>query len=396
MKFSALFRARCGLGSAIAAMALALIAGCGGGGSAGVDTGTTAAAYTAGPVSGFGSIIVNGVRFDDSSASVEDEDGQRGGSVDLKLGVMVEIDSDVIDELTHRAHALRIRFGSEIVGPVESVDPAASSFVALGQTVEVRPATVFDDSLTGGIAGLAGHTVGVHALFDAATGHYIATRIEDRNAPEFYKLRGVVSENDASAKTFKIGGALISYAGIAADALPSAFGDGLRVRVRLQTVQVNGAWVAVTIRSGVRKLEDIDRARLRGSVTALTSPTLFEVNGIPVDASTAAIEHGPVVLGARVEVRGKASEGTIVASRVKVLREDDDEVCGIELHGTISNLDTSAKTFTLRGVTVNYAFPVLFKDGNAAQLADGVRVEVKGVLSVDRNTLKALVIEFED
>ena len=193
MKFSALFRARCGLGSAIAAMALALIAGCGGGGSAGVDTGTTAAAYTAGPVSGFGSIIVNGVRFDDRSASVEDEDGQRGGSVDLKLGVMVEIDSDVIDELTHRAHALRIRFGSEIVGPVESVDPAAGSFVALGQTVEVRPATVFDDSLTGGIAGLAGHTVGVHALFNAATGHYIATRIEDRNAPEFYKLRGVVS-----------------------------------------------------------------------------------------------------------------------------------------------------------------------------------------------------------
>lgn len=396
MNLSVLARAPRGLAGAIAALAFALIAGCGGG-SAGVDSGTTtAAAFTAGPISGFGSIIVNGVRFDDSSAEIEDEDGARHGRDDLKLGAMVEVESEAIDDNTSRAHALRIRFGSEIVGPVESVDTAANSFVVLGQTVEVRPATVFDDSLSGGVAGLAGQTVEVHALFDAANGHYIATRIEDKANPAFYKLRGVISAHDATAKTFRIGDALISYAGVAADALPPAFGDGLRVRVRLQTTPVAGAWVAVTIRSGVRRVEDIDRARLRGSVTALTSPTAFEVNGIPVDASNAEIEHGPVVLGARVEVRGRASEGTIVATRVKVLREDDDEVCGIELHGTISNLDTTAETFTLRGTTVSYAAPVLFKDGSAAQLVDGVQLEVKGVLSADGNTLKALVIEFEN
>lgn len=397
MNFRNFAWARLGLAGVAAALAAALVAGCGGGGGSSSDGGTdaAAAAYTAGPISGYGSIIVNGVRFEDSAATIEDDDGDGGGSDDLKLGVMVEVESGAIDDSTGRARALRIRFGSEIVGPVESVDAAAGTFVVLGQTVEVRDTTVFDDSIAGGLAGLSGLTVEVHALFDAASGHYVATRIEDEDSVLFFKLRGVVSAHDPVNKTFQIGDAVISYAGIAESALPPLFGDGLRVRVRLQTAQVNGQWVAVTIRSGVRKVEDHDMARLRGTVTAFTSETAFEVNGIPVDASAARIDDGPVSLGARVEVRGSASDGTIVATRVKVLRDDDDEVRGIELHGTVSALDTSARTFVLRGVTVSYAGPVLFKDGGEAQLADGVQLEVKGVLGADQTTLTALVIEFE-
>ena len=49
-----------------------LIAACGGGG--GGLTADSATAYAAGPITGFGSIIVNGIRFDDSSASVLDDD----------------------------------------------------------------------------------------------------------------------------------------------------------------------------------------------------------------------------------------------------------------------------------------------------------------------------------
>ncbi|HET9821328.1 MAG TPA: hypothetical protein VFQ16_05830, partial [Burkholderiaceae bacterium] len=55
------------------AVALALgvtLSGCGGG----VETGGTGASntYAEGPITGFGSVIVNGVRFDDRSADVED------------------------------------------------------------------------------------------------------------------------------------------------------------------------------------------------------------------------------------------------------------------------------------------------------------------------------------
>lgn len=384
---------RWGLGGALAVLAATLMAACGGGSGGSGDT--SASTFAAGPVSGFGSVIVNGVRFDDSGAEVQSEDGERGSSADLKLGTMVEIESGAIDDSTNRARALRIRFGSEIVGPVSEVDSVASSFVVLGQTVDVKPETVFDDSLSGDVADLLGQVVEVHALLDAATGHYVATRIEAKANALFYKLRGVVSALNATDKTFQIGGAPISYANVNPADLPALFGDGLKVRVRLQTTQVDGKWVAVTIRSGVRKVEDHDFARLRGSVTALTDATHFEVNGVPVDASAARIDNGPVTLGARVEVRGAARDGTIIAARVSVLNDDDDAIRGIELHGTISELNTSDKHFMLRGVKVDYSRTLLFKDGGEAQLANGVQVEVKGRLSADRSTLTAVVIEFE-
>lgn len=385
---------RWGLGGVAAVLAAALVAACGGGGGGSGTDGTTATTFAAGPISGFGSIIVNGVRFDDSGAEIENEDGERGGSDDLQLGTMVEIESGDIDDSTGRARAVRIRFGSEIVGPVESVAPDNTSFVVLGQTVDIKPATVLDDSLPADPQQWTGLVVEVHALLDGASGHYVATRIEDEDSPAFFKLRGVVSGLDTSARTFRIGDALISYS--ETTVLPPLFDNGLRVRVRLQTTQVDGAWPAVTIRSGVRKVEDFDVARLRGTVTALTNPTEFEVNGVPVDARAARIDDGPVTLGARVEVRGTARNGTIIALRVKVLDDDADEIRGIELHGTISALDTTAKTFVLRGVTVDYSGTVLFKDGSQADLADGAQVEVKGRLSEDRSTLSAVAIEFED
>ncbi len=386
-----------GWGWAPAAVALsvtALVVGCGGGGGGGGAVGATA--YTVGPVRGFGSIIVNGVRFDDSSAQVENEDGVRGSSDDIKLGSMVEVESEKVDDSTGRAKASRIRFGSELVGPVASIDTANSSFVVLDQTVDVKPETVFDDSLAGGLASLTGKVVEVHAQLDAATGHHVATRVEAETGATAFKLRGVVSALDATAKTFKIGAAVINYGSIAAADLPAGLADGLKVRVKLQTAQVNGQWVATSVRSGERHIEDHDDGRLMGNVTAFTSATAFEVNGIAVDASSARIDNGPVTADSRVEVRGSVKDGKVVATRVTVLKASDDSVRGVELHGTISDVDTTAKTFLLRGLKVSFAGTVTYERGTEAQLVAGAKVEAKGALSADGTTLSAALIRFED
>jgi Domain of unknown function (DUF5666) len=382
-----------------ALMAVGLITACGGGGGSGSGgTGTTpASAFTAGPVRGFGSIIVNGVRFDDSGAEIENEDGVRGSSDDLRLGSMVEIESGRIDDSAGRATAVRIRFGSEIKGPVASVDVAANSFVVLGQVIEVKPETVFDDSLgASSVAGLVGKIVEVHAQRDAATGHYVATRIEAEDGATGFKLRGTISALDTTAKTFRIGDAVISYASLNAADIPAGLADGMRLRVRVATAQVDGKWVATSIRGGDRRVEDHGDARLQGNVTAFTSATSFEVNGIPVDASAARIDKGPVTAGSIVEVRGSAKDGTLVAERVKVLDGRDDSISGVELHGTISGVDSGAKTFLLRGVKVAYGGSVSYERGTEAQLVDGAKVEVKGTLSDDRSTLSAALIKFED
>jgi Domain of unknown function (DUF5666) len=388
--------------------ALAITA-CGGGGDGGNAAQSTASGSTfaSGPITGFGSVIVNGVRFDDSNATVTDDDGIGHRSDELRLGMMTEIDSAAItgdDNGGLRSLARAIRFGSEIVGPVTSVAADGSSLVVLGETVKVNPTTLLDDRLVGGLAALVPGTsvVEIHGVLDVTTGIYTATRIEPKPNALFFKLRGVVSNIDKTAHTLRIGSGTetVSYDAIAAN-VPAALDNGLLVRVRLQTTQVAGQWVAATIVSGVRKLEDHDEAEIEGTITASTFETdkKFSVNGIAVDASNAVFPNGSagIVLGARVEVKGKAVAGVVIATRVNVEDEHDREVEGFELHGAISALDATAKTFVLRGVTVSFAATTIeFRKGTVADIANGKKVEVKGVRSADGSTLTATRISFED
>ncbi|MEP7299032.1 MAG: DUF5666 domain-containing protein [Burkholderiales bacterium] len=387
--------------------ALAITA-CGGGGS-GSSTDTAAAgttSFASGPITGFGSVIVNGVRFDDSKASISDDDGVAHTSGELRLGMMAEIESAGIVSDSSGSHSLAraIRFGSELVGPVSAIAADGSSIVVLGETVQINPATLFDDRLVGGITALVAGTtiVEVHGLLDAATGAYTATRIEPKPNAPFFKIRGVVSNIDKTAHTLRIGTGTdtISYDAISAT-VPTTLDNGLLVRVRLQTTQVAGQWVAATVVSGVRKLEDHDEAELEGAITATTFETdkKFSVNGIAVDATNATFPDGTagIVLGARVEVKGSAVNGVVVATRVSIETEHEREDAGFELHGAISALDTTAKTFVLRGVTVNYGgSAVEFRKGTAADLANDRKVEVKGTRSADGTTLTATRISFED
>ncbi len=387
-----------------AAAAGVLLVACGGGGGNGSEAtvggapdGTTAA-WADGPISGLGSIIVNGVRYDDSDARVEnDDDGSVRSASSLKVGMMVEVRSSRVDDASQSARASHIRFGSEIVGPIASVDAGASSIVVLDQTIDIKSTTVFDDSLSSGLAALsAGTVVEVHALRDAATGRYTATRIEDKPGATSYRLRGVVSQLDTGTKAFNLGAARVSYAN--ATEVNAGLADGQRVRVTLQTTKVAGAWVAIAVRSGLKRVDDSSDGRIHGTVTAFDASSAFEVNGVRVDASGAEFKPNAaaVALGVYVRVRGNVVNGVLVAREVKVDgRNSSDSMRDVEIHGAVSNLDTSARTFTVRDVKVDYSGPIDWHDGGVDNLANGRSVEVKGVWSNDHSTLKATKIEFE-
>jgi hypothetical protein len=370
-----------------------LLAGCGGG----VGTGGTGT-YASGPITGFGSIIVNGVRFDDTSASVLDDDNGGRDRTELKLGMTVDIDGGAISTTTTglSATATRIRFGSELLGPVAAVDRSAGTLTVLGQTVKVAVETVFDEDLPGGLAAVAvGRIVEVYALFDAATGSYNATRIEPRAVAAQWRLRGPVSALDTVAKTLRIGAASFSYASVTD--VPSTLADGTFVRVRLNlTLDAGGRYVISAFGVGVRPPEDREEASLKGLVTAFTSSTRFSINGLPVDASGATVPAG-LRLGVRAEAEGSVSGGVLIADKVSI--ESDDEVRdrGFELKGNVESANAAAQTFVLRGVTVSTARSDLrIEGGTLADLKAGSKVEVKAQLSADRTRLEATEIKFDD
>lgn len=382
---------RIGLAS-ITAVSLAVIAACGGGGS---DAGGTAATGTAfGKIEGFGSIIVNGVRYEDSAATVVNDDDEASSTSELKLGMVVEVKSDGVSNGTGTAR--HIGFGSGLVGPVDAVDATAGTLTVLGQSVTVSSTTVFDGITAGGLSAItAGTVVNIHGIFDPNTGVTAATRIEVKNFVPAYRLRGVVSDLDTTAKTLKIGGQSVSYAAV--ERVPVNLANGFVVRARLAKVQVAGVWIAERLKAAYPQLENRDNAEIEGFVTAFTSATAFSVNGIPVDASAATVEGDValLVLGARVEVEGAVVDGVLKATKVEIKTERRDRERGFELHGLVSGLNTTAKTFSLRGLTVDYSGSVTFKDGTEAQLVDGARVEVKGALNADRTAIVATSIEFE-
>ena len=131
---------------------LLTLGACGGG----VETGGTGA-YVQGPVVGFGSVIVAGVRFDDSRASIEDPDGVVRRREDLRLGMQVEIESGPTSDDGSGgrvATANRVRVASELLGPVGGlVDDANARLFVLGQLVRLNPSTVID-GVPGGAVGL--------------------------------------------------------------------------------------------------------------------------------------------------------------------------------------------------------------------------------------------------
>ena len=373
----------------------AAVSGCGGGGVGSGGTG----GFASGPITGFGSVVVGGVRFDDSVAQVEDLDGVRRSSDDLRLGMTVEVESSAIttDASGASARASRIRFESELVGLVGTVDAAGGSFTLLGQRVTVDASTVFDDRLAAGLGGLGvGQPVEVYAVYDTAAQRYRATRVEPAALALGLRLRGPVAQVDGATQTLRIGSTNYSYAG--ANGVPAdlAAGQFVRLRLALDTMPMP-RWVVQSFGTALRPLADADDVKLEGLISDFTSAASFSVNGRPVDASAAGFPGGSAGLaaGVRVEVEGSMRGGQLRARQVVVKSDDEMHERGFELNGMITAVDPGRGSFVVRGVTVGTARSDLrYDDGTAADLVPGRRVEVRGVLAADRRSLDATRIRF--
>lgn len=387
------------LGSALA------LAGCGGGGSSGASTTPAASSPAAaapvggsnsavgssstGAVAGFGSIIVGGVRFDDSAASVQDDDGVSMATSDVKLGMVVRVKGGkkTDDGSSVRAKADSIDVYSELQGPVDS--KTADSLVVLGQTVKITATTFFEDGLS--LASLVvGAVVEVHGFVDPLANTMAATRIESKPNAKAFKLQGAIKALNTTAKTFSIGTVTISY--LTAD-VPAGLtlANDLVVRVRLALTPLTGTRTALKIRKFEIDKEDRNEAKVEGIVTAFTSTSAFSVNGLAVDASAATFDASKVgiVLGARVEVEGSLVSGVLVAKKVSV--EGRPDAAKFELHGVVSLLDKTAKTFVLRSTTVNYSAASFAAGVTAATLANGQNLEVKGSRSAGNVIMATLI-----
>ncbi|RPH44992.1 MAG: hypothetical protein EHM87_08305, partial [Burkholderiales bacterium] len=285
-----------------AAVASALLAACGGGGTPAGSTATTAAAtatsgaqVAAGTITGFGSVIVDGVRYDDAGATVKSEDDAASPRTvslsDLKLGMQVEVKAD------DAGRATLVTISSEVLGRIASI--STTGFTVAGQDVRIStdPAspTVYE-----GVAGLSGLAVNdlveVHGTRDAA-GAVLASRVERKDPAATVSIRvvGTVAGLDATAQSFRLGGLTVRW-DAATRLLPTGIApaDGQRVAVWTDAaIGADGTVLAKSIvvrRSG---LANNDAARIGGLVRSLDfGSKRFKVDGVDVDASAASFAKG--------------------------------------------------------------------------------------------------------
>lgn len=339
--------------------AVAELTGCGGGGAdiAGLSSGGTGS-FTSGTITGLGSIIVNGIRYNDDTARIAASDDTGGNHSELQLGMVVTIEGSTVTPAATAtglptATAYSITYGSEWRGPVSNL--AASTFEILGHTVDVLSTTLIDGVVNQYGLIQAGQYVEVYGYVDQIDGHIQASRIEVSNTqPGSYKLSGAITQIDRVRRTANLGRTPINWS--PDSVLPSNTAENDFVRVQLNPTLSMGVWTATRIQLQGSPLVDLPdnqdyEAEVQGSITAYQSNASFVVSGIPVNAANARIT-GTLQVGVVVEVEGKIRAGQLIASKVEVKSSARIESQEFEFYGVISNV--TAQTFEVRGQTFDY------------------------------------------
>ena len=331
------------LRKSISVLAIATLAACrGSGGSdttanSGGSGGTGVAAVSTGVMTK-GSVIVNGVRFEDTTANITIDDTPKTPA-DLADGMVVTVRGRINDDRV-TGTAERVEVENEVRGTVQSTNSATvpPSFVVVGQTVLVDDQTVYGNfspaSPTAAVNALVALTtvVEVHGQRDS-TGNIRASRIE------------IVT--------------------------PGAFIDEVRGRIQTGTLTPT----SFTLQNGTTGI----------TVTYSGATTIS-----PAGASLAE--------GALVEVHGNFSGGTFAATKIDLEDSEDDSLRptasdDVEIEGFVTGFTGHPGTFTINGRTIQTTSATSFVNGTALDLDNNVKVEAEGHMS--GTTLVAEKIKFK-
>ena len=317
---------------------------CGGGTGQVAEGGIGGTGISTGSITAFGSIWVNGVEFSTSGAKIVEEDDVTGAitlntddSDDttelapyLSEGMVVTVTGTINDDgVTGTAET--ISFEDILEGPVVGTPgAAATSFIALGQTVHVTPSTIYDDGLTeiGDI--LDGQVVEISGYRDASGeihAAYVAKKADVYNAADEFEVKGIASVN--SLYELQIGGLRISTSGIGQDVnvfagkFVEAKGlfDGTDLLTAQEDVEIENESFDES-----DPLLDGFQAELEGFASTACGPTApceFEMSGVIIQVGTSTTYSGTasavsgITTSVKLEVEGILQNGKLVADSIE-------------------------------------------------------------------------------
>lgn len=295
-----------------------------------------------GPITGFGSVIVNGLTLDTSRAEIR-IDGRSGAQDELRVGQVIR----AIVTQERGTTTVLIEHEENVIGPVGSIDLSSGTFTVLGQLVTTSAATRFDASQP--IAALidlrVGDPVVVSGLATPA-GRIFATYVGRAPASGPFQVTASITGLDTPGLTFELGDLAIDYSRAVLVELNGGLPQ-LNTFVEVTGTRiVNGELVAERVRSlpmvpwlvtaastvvtaaqpslGAAATDITLNANFAGFVTAGNVAGTIGLGDVSVSIGSSTVIVGgalaDLVAGARVQVEGRiVSPGRIAATRISIL-----------------------------------------------------------------------------
>jgi hypothetical protein len=386
----------------------AMLSGCsdgGGGGGGGsssnttpgttpTSSSTTTALVSTGPITRFGSVVLNGIEFDTTQADIRVED-QIVREDELRIGMRVTVEG--VRDSSGVVRATRVVFRKNVEGLIDSIDVVNNRLVVLGQTVLADSLTVIEDraqSSSLAFSALAvGQFVEVSGLVDA-NGTILATRIERKTGfiagVTEVEVRSTLSGLDTNARIFMLGPLTVDFR---AATVVGSLSNGVFVQVRgRQTTPGSIIATRVTVEDPTVGGAAGTKIAIEGFVTAFTSATVFRVNGQAVTTTAQTVfENGTVtdlVQNVRLEVEGQLdTNGTLVAEKISFRRRNGGNV---RIEADVEAVTTT--TVTLLGLVVRVDTLTQFKDDMGGErnfrfdrIRLGDHLEIRGVIDAQDN-----------
>ena len=375
--------------SALAATLAALIVACGGGSGSSGNMSNLTPVLATGTITGFGSIYVNGVHFQTSSATIR-KNGQTVAESQLAVGEVARVKGEKNDtDGTGVADSIDV--DESVVGPIAAIDTTNSVVTVLGQTVKINTGTSFSmDVQPASLAGLkVGDVIRVSGLIDSS-GNIDASRIERTGASAELQVLGTVASLDMTAHTFKINALVVNYSSANLTGFASGQpSDGDLVEV--QGTMFDATTMTLTATHVARQQSEQEEAgsdemEREGLITRFASATDFDVAGKPVTTSSSTVYRNgtaaDLALNAKVEVEGTLNSSNVLVASVVTFQHNG----RIELESTATAVDATAGTLTVLGVQVTVTSTTRFEDKSATAMEKfnlsnimvGDTVEVRG------------------
>lgn len=306
------------------ALILTTLTSCGTNGMTTAGGGVGGTGISQGPITGFGSVFVNGVEFS-TTGTVINKNGTPSTEGDLRVGMVVTVQGS-FDPNGTTGIATQIDFNDYLEGPIQSINTVDQSLIVMGQTVKVDAGTQYD--VVTGFGDLqVGYVIEMSGL-PQADGTILATYIELKSTScsqgEEFEVKGMISGLDTTARTFQLGDLVVNYNTATFEKLPpGGLSDGLFVEVQTTDCFNGGILIATKVEglsAGVSGTEGT-HVEMEGFITRFVSATDFDVNGQPVSTTGATIyESGTsndLALNVQVEVEGNLdANGVLIANKI--------------------------------------------------------------------------------